>query len=588
MTGAALFSDFRTAFSINTVERMRSSGSGGVDDKSTPLFPAPVAFEDIQMGGELYFRAMRNFDRMEESRYQPEHVFQPVSETQGWPGDTEGRTVLALTLLAQAAHREPKYLSRILSLFPEKMNERCYFGTIYPEGVLSEQQLSGHGWTLRGLCEYYQWKKDDAVLDMIKTMVNNLVLPTRGYHQKYPINPEERKHGGEYGGTVMKQLGNWLVSTDIGCDFIFLDGLTHAYQLVTSPVLQSIIEEIIGLYVKIDLNQIKAQTHSSLSGMRALLRYSEMTGNQKIIKAVEDRFALYKKLAWTENYENYNWFGRPAWTEPCAVVDSFMVAVSLWRFTGNPQYLEDAHHIYFNGITFEQRANGGFGLSNCTGSRDPYLNVEIDEAHWCCTMRGGEGLSRAVEYSFFKKYNSLIIPFYYENKATMRFGKEYITLNETTKYPFHGSVRLKVLDTTLSFSPEIMFFAPSWTSNHRILKNGNPLPAALKNGFMTVTASLTKDDSLEFNFDMRVNAVKTHNQNSIAGYHKFEYGPLVLGYEGNTEINIYEKAEFIPAENGVFTIKNTGLRIAPIMHLLNPEVNKKSGYKRQVLFKNKL
>ena len=38
----------------------------------------------------------------------------------------------------------------------------------------------------------------------------------------------------------------------------------------------------------------------------------------------------------TATYENYNWFGnghKETWTEPCAVVDSLILALELYRLT---------------------------------------------------------------------------------------------------------------------------------------------------------------------------------------------------------------------------------------------------------------
>lgn len=73
-----------------------------------------------------------------------------MEQSWGWPGDTEGRTILALVLDAQLTGRAPKYLDEILRRMPSKMNERDYFGPIWTDAV-NEQQLSGMGWVLRYL-----------------------------------------------------------------------------------------------------------------------------------------------------------------------------------------------------------------------------------------------------------------------------------------------------------------------------------------------------------------------------------------------------------------------------------------------------
>ena len=62
----------------------------------------------------------------------------------------------------------------------------------------------------------------------------------------------------------------------------------------------------------------------------------------------------------TENHENYNWFDRfDTWTEPCAIIDSYLLAVQLWEHTMKPEYRDDAELIYYNGICHTQRNNGG-------------------------------------------------------------------------------------------------------------------------------------------------------------------------------------------------------------------------------------
>ena len=53
-----------------------------------------IDFNDITTKGDLYFRAEKNLSRMESEPYQPAKVFQDSSYN--WPGDFEGRTLLAL------------------------------------------------------------------------------------------------------------------------------------------------------------------------------------------------------------------------------------------------------------------------------------------------------------------------------------------------------------------------------------------------------------------------------------------------------------------------------------------------------------
>ncbi|HEX9974666.1 MAG TPA: beta-L-arabinofuranosidase domain-containing protein, partial [bacterium] len=363
----------------------------------------------IQIDGDLALRANQNFNRLEEQKYQPDHVFQPKNTP--WPGDTEGRTILALALLAQATHRDPKYLQEIISRIPQHTNGLGYFGEVLPGGIVNEHQLAGNNWVLRGLIEFYHWTNDKKAFQMARKIVENYVIPTRGKFRKYPTEPELRDGGVEAGSIISGVFNNWQLSTDVCAFFIFLDCATHAYQIFPSGELKQVIEEIIETIAGIDFLKIKAQTHSTLSGVRGIIRYYEISQNKAMLHLAEQIYHLYRSEAITETYANFNWFQRPEWTEPCAMIDSFIVAVWLWNHTHNPRYLEDAHHIYFNAIAHGQRSNGGFGCDTCAGAIDPFLKFSNYEAHWCCTMRGGEFFARIIESIYFIEGEKIVFPF---------------------------------------------------------------------------------------------------------------------------------------------------------------------------------
>jgi hypothetical protein len=547
-------------------------------------FPHTLPFENITINGELKTRALANFDRLERDKYLPGNLFITEAQSGGWPGDTEGRTILGLTLLAEATHRPPKYLSKIMQILPSKLNSQGFFGTNHRDTV-SEQQLSSHGWVLRALSEYYLWKKDANTLNIIDKMIQNLALPSTGQHKLYQINPTERKHSGSYSGTSSSTIGKWIVSTDIGCDYIFLDGLTQVYQIKPSEPLKELIEEMINRFLEVDLVAIKAQTHASLTALRSLLRYYEITGNEKYLKEVQKRFDIYLHEGMTENYENYNWFGRPEWTESCAVIDSYIVAFALWRFTGNAEYLEYAHRIYYNGICFEQRFDGSFGSQNCTGSKNPFLTVEITDVNWCCTMRGGEGLARTIENIAYIQDQSITIPFFASAEVKIPFGLKHIIIKEETKFPYNPSIKFIVKESTLNFNPEFRLYIPPYSKNITITLNGKPIKYNKVNGFAIVKEKLVKSDVIIYSFDSDVYSRQFLNNNSIKGYIAFQYGSLLLGIKDTADIKFSKCDEFTRIDSVSFKSQNSGIIFHPITHLLDSSVTKEANYKRRVLFR---
>ncbi|MBO9633917.1 MAG: glycoside hydrolase family 127 protein [Chitinophagaceae bacterium] len=550
----------------------------------------PLPFEAITIGGEMQTRALKNFDRLESDIYTPEKVFPQKHDhvSDEWPGDYEGRIILGLTLQARATQRTPRYLEELIRLIPQKVNAKGYLGPVMKDSIL-EQQLSGHGWFLRGLCEYYEWKKDPAVKTVINNIIQNLALPTRGFHKLYPIDPAERnKQTGEAIGTTQSSIGRWKLSSDIGCDFIFMDGVVQAYSVVPSPELKALIDEMVARFLEVDLLAISAQTHATLTGIRALLRYYSLTGEVSLLEQAEKRYLLYRNTAMTENFENYNWFGRPEWTEPCAIVDAYMAANQLWMYTQKPLYIEDAQHIYFNALGHTQRFNGGFGLDNCTNDTTHLLQVRAFEAYWCCTMRGGEGLAKAIQYNYFTGPNTVYVPFFGNNTAEFDLSGRKLILQQTTGYPFTGKVQLTVKQATAGQPVNIALFMPSWTKKIKLSVNGKSVKYTTRDQFLLVHAALKKGDIIDYSFDMQVIAVPLPEKKTMVAKGtlvKFQYGPLILGQTTATELVLKKKPAFVRVSQDKWVSKDKALELSPVYHLLSPVVNEGTGYSKQIIFR---
>ena len=405
-----------------------------------------IGLENIVLDGDLYHRIRMNHTRFYGTEYTPEKVFRPHTEYD-WPGDMEGRALLAMVLTSRALHREHPYIEKIMEKLPQHLNEKGYFGEVLPDGTFDEQQLSGNNWFLRGLLEYYLWKKDEKVRERIYTLIQNLVMPLKGKVSGYPSKPEQRVYEGGVSGTVAGNVRNWRLSTDIGCAFIMLDGITQAYQVFKLEGLKDLIDEMIREFASMDIVALSFQTHATLSATRAFLRYYETDGDRWVLELAQRIYSTYLREAVTENYSNYNWFNRPLWTEPCAQIDSFIVAFGLWNSTGDAAYLEDAHHIFYNAIGYGQRPNGGFGCDECAGARDEFLmpKKEIFEAYFCCSMRGGEGLSKAAGFTYGLEGESLILPFYHSSTAEIAFPDGKVHISQKSGYPAEGFTRLDVL-----------------------------------------------------------------------------------------------------------------------------------------------
>jgi len=342
---------------------------------------------------ELSTRIALNFKRLADSSYyQINEVFAPTEYD--WPADKEGRALLSFVSHYKISGEKIPCMNQMLEVLPTKLNEKGYLGTTRTD-VIVEQQLSGHSWLLRGLCEYYEQFSDKFVLEVIKNITENLFMPTKGRYATYPIDRTEKDEGGVSGNEI-GYCDNWLLSSDIGCAFMSVDGLSHVYKITKNAALKELLDEMIDVYLSIDKVKLRVQTHCTLTAARGMMRMYSVTADEKYINGAKAIYELYVNGGgMTYTYQNLNWWNRPdSWTEPCAVVDSLMLALELYKVTKDETYRKTAARIYHNGFSTLQRDNGGAGTDTLVTDDSPWdsLKARTYEAQFCCSMRLSEGL----------------------------------------------------------------------------------------------------------------------------------------------------------------------------------------------------
>ncbi len=342
---------------------------------------------------ELQDRIERNYRRfVEGAYYQIGEVFAPAEYD--WYGDKEGRALLAFMSHYKIHGRKVPCMEEMLAVLPEKVNAGGYFGPEAGE-IIHEQQLSGHSWFLRGLCEHYEAFGDALCLETIRRTVDGLFMNTKGRYATYPID-----RGGEDGGVSGESVGEnggWLLSSDTGCAFMSIDGLSHAYAVLRDPAVKELLDEMIAVFLAIDKVALKMQTHCTLTAARGLMRMYVITGETAYLDGAETILHVYTdEGGMTYTYQNANWWGRnDSWTEPCCIVDSLMLSCELYKATGKAEYRTLAARIWHNGLSTSQRSNGGAGtdtvITKAEGGRE-ILRADMYEAYFCCSMRLAEGL----------------------------------------------------------------------------------------------------------------------------------------------------------------------------------------------------
>lgn len=340
---------------------------------------------------EVNERVRLNAERLLAPYYQIGEVFSPADYD--WQGDKEGRALLAFVCHASMGRENP-CMKQMIAKWREKTNGDLYFGTT-DHTVLSEQQLSGHNWVLRGLCEYKLLTGDPFADEALASIVRGLYLPAEGRFRNYPTG--RREEGGVAGSSLNVRNG-FLLSSDVGCAFMSIDGLSQVYELTKDAEVFTLLDEMISVFLSIDKEEIRAQTHCSLTAARGILRLYRVTREPRFLAGAEQIAMLYAKSGMTPTYQNLNWWGRPdSWTEPCAIVDSLLLFTGLYEETGKEEYRTLALGVAYNGFSSLQRSSGAAGTDKIVTPEQPYLRADAPEIPFCCTMRLAEGLRFLAE-----------------------------------------------------------------------------------------------------------------------------------------------------------------------------------------------
>lgn len=330
-----------------------------------------------------------NFKRLCDEPYRLQNLFQ--SPEYDWPGDWEGRALLAFLCHYEINGATIPDLHAFFKEIPNHTNNDGYFGTCFDGVTVDEQQLSGHNWYLRGLIKYAEAFNSEEAMARARGVVEGLYLPAMDWYSHYPLDRDTSI--GDVSGSLTGARNGWRLSSDVGCAFMCVDGLAHYYKATNDERVKTFLDKAINLFVSIDLVKYRLQTHTSLTCLRGVLTLYHATKDERYLDIVKEKFAFYTEHGMTLTYENFNWFGREdTWTEPCAVVDSFILATELYKISGEESYRTLCRRIWFNGLQFCRRENGGAGPNMCVTRKQPILKISMYEAAFCCTMRYAEGL----------------------------------------------------------------------------------------------------------------------------------------------------------------------------------------------------
>lgn len=118
-------------------------------------------------------------------------------------------------------------------------------------------------------------------LGFARGIVENLYLPLIGLYEKYPLERNASDEGGVSGNSGETSDG-WKLSTDTGCAYMCLDGLSAYCETTRDDRVKIAINRLIDGFMWHDRMKMRCQTHATLSAARGILGMYLVNGKEYI------------------------------------------------------------------------------------------------------------------------------------------------------------------------------------------------------------------------------------------------------------------------------------------------------------------
>ncbi|MEE4540372.1 hypothetical protein V2S66_00125 [Streptomyces sp. V4-01] len=518
-----------------------------------------------------------------------------------WPGDLPGRLILGLSRLAAVTGGEPRQLGTLVDALPGRLNAAGYLGTAH-RGAVDEQQLAGHGWLVSGLLAHHRLTGEERSRELALGMVEGLFLPAAARLPAYPRRRPGDDSGGGASGSLVAEGGGWRLSSDTYCVFIALEGLVTAYAATGDRASADAVEALARLVDRDDLVAARAQLHATLTAARCLHDFHELTGSRGALATARRLYDLYAAYGRTANAATWNWFGRAdSWTEPCAVTDSLILALGLWRTTGEVRYLDDAHAIEHNGLGHAQKPHGGFGLDTVTGPGRPWLsNVHMDAA-WCCSMRGAVALAEVRERGYRvlpggpdaepdagsglnARPDTVSVDLPRDGTTRLDLPGGRLVLRQRTGWPVTGRTELEVLRSSVAGRVRFVFPLPSWADPAATRTTAGGRGAVVEAPGVLLAAPAA-GDRYTVEFPVRTRATQESDDGRAAA---LRHGSLLLGAlpgaGAGADAGPALPAELEPVHPGRARYRCGDVELAPVRDVFDGTGQAAAGHRSRVLF----
>ncbi|MDX2004773.1 MAG: glycoside hydrolase family 127 protein [Meiothermus sp.] len=246
---------------------------------------------------------------------------------------------------------------------------------------------------------------------------------------------------------------------------------------------------------------------------------------------------------------DYDLPNETAYAETCASIGLVFWARQMLEATGQGRYADLLEHALYNNVLA--------GVSPA-GDRYFYENVLQSagaDRRWewhvcpCCPPNLLRLLMSLGQYAYGQGEGEIAVHLYAEGRARLEVAGSAVTLHQTTRYPWDGSVSLKLeLSQPAAFTLRLRI--PGWCEGARVFVNdvGVALAPLLEDGYASLHAQWKSGDEVRLELPMPAHCLYAHPAvRADAGQVALQRGPILYCLEAAD--NPYPLHQLILPEN---------------------------------------
>ncbi len=431
----------------------------------------------------------------------PSGRYRPVEE---YVGDVLGSWLDFLSMYAKYSGKYNERLEQVVDKLLTYQKSTGEFGE-----NLARPLIWGNQRLLLGLLEYYDFSKDQKVLDAAQQLANFFI----DYKQMHESSDSY-----------------WTAS---------IQGLVKIWRITND-------EKYINFARK-----IAAHIQSDMDGTETTCHLCALIGMVELYSVTNDKSYL------DECIRHWRWiidkgglsptggididFGSRAQEEGCAGPDWIRFNLALWRVTGDSKYLDYAERALFNSVYAHQLSCGGFGNYVFNGEDGSLFTgfAYHKSCNWeCCCYQAPKAFYEIARHIYTTNGNDVWVNFFFPSKVKMRMGESLIILTQETDYPSSGEIRLTI-ETRQESNFTLHIRVPYWADSLQCIgiEGGKT-----EEGYMSFSKSWDGHTEIKLSLPMQVRLEKALGclnkidlsplkSEEIIGNAAILYGPLVLGID---------------------------------------------------------